>query len=81
MTINIFILKGELNGKIVVVRFFFCRVYLEFLADSSVKLTLPKLVYHSPLCVLFLHRERTDTHLRHTQVLVRFDQKLIFHDN
>ena len=27
MTINIFILKGELNGKIVVVRFFFCWVY------------------------------------------------------
>ena len=24
MTINIFVLKGELNGKIVVVRFFFC---------------------------------------------------------
>ena len=28
MAINIFILKGELNGKIVVVRFFFCRVYI-----------------------------------------------------
>ena len=28
MTINIFILKGDLNGKIVVVRFFFCRVYI-----------------------------------------------------
>ena len=27
MTINIFVLKGDLNGKIVVVRFFFCRVY------------------------------------------------------
>ena len=27
MAINIFILKGELNGKIVVVRFFYCRVY------------------------------------------------------
>ena len=28
MTSNIFALKGELNGKIVVVRFFFCRVYI-----------------------------------------------------
>ena len=27
MTINIFVLKGDLNGEIVVVRFFFCRVY------------------------------------------------------
>ena len=27
MTINIFVLKGDLNGKIVVVRFFFCWVY------------------------------------------------------
>ena len=27
MTISIFVLKGDLNGKIVVVRFFFCRVY------------------------------------------------------
>ena len=27
MKINIFVLKGDLNGKIVVVRFFFCRVY------------------------------------------------------
>ena len=28
MTIDIFVLKGDLNGKIVVVRFFFCRVKL-----------------------------------------------------
>ena len=28
MTINIFVLKGDLNGKIVVVRFFFCQVYI-----------------------------------------------------
>ena len=28
MTINIFVLKLDLNGKIVVVRFFFCRVYV-----------------------------------------------------
>ena len=27
MAIYIFVLKGDLNGKIVVVRFFFCRVY------------------------------------------------------
>ena len=27
MTINILVLNGELNGKIVVVRFFFCWVY------------------------------------------------------
>ena len=29
MIINIFVLKGDLNGKIVVVRFFFCRVYCD----------------------------------------------------
>ena len=28
MTVNIFVLKGDLNWKIVVVRFFFCRVYV-----------------------------------------------------
>ena len=28
MTINIFVSKGGLNGKIVVVRFFFCWVYI-----------------------------------------------------
>ena len=27
IAVNIFVLKGDLNGKIVVVRFFFCRVY------------------------------------------------------
>ena len=27
MTIYIFVLKGDLNGEIVVVRFFFCREY------------------------------------------------------
>ena len=30
MTINIFVLKGDLNGEIVVVHFFFCRVYLSY---------------------------------------------------
>ena len=30
MTINIFVLKGDLNGKIVVVHFIFCRVYNKF---------------------------------------------------
>ena len=35
MKINIFVLKGDLNGKIVVVRFFFCRVYtLTFLRNK-----------------------------------------------
>ena len=29
MTINILLLKENLNGKIVVVRFFFCWVYIE----------------------------------------------------
>ena len=29
MTINIFVLKGDINGKIIVVRFFFCRVYIK----------------------------------------------------
>ena len=28
MTINTFVLKGDLNGKIAFVRFFFCRVYI-----------------------------------------------------
>ena len=29
MTINIFVLEGDLNRKMVVVRFFFCWVYLD----------------------------------------------------
>ena len=33
MTINIFVLKGDLNGKIVVVRFFFWRVYVQCQVD------------------------------------------------
>ena len=28
MIFSIFVSKGDLNGKIVVVRFFFCRVYI-----------------------------------------------------
>ena len=36
MTINIFVLKGDLNGKIVVVRFFFCRVYITQIQDSQI---------------------------------------------
>ena len=36
MTINIFVLKGDLNGKIVVVRFFFCRVYYGNFIDLMV---------------------------------------------
>ena len=36
MTIDIFALKGELNGKILLVRFFFCRVYFHrILTDSA----------------------------------------------
>ena len=40
MTINIFGLKGDLNGEIVVVRFFFCRVYntLSFRSSKMSKL-------------------------------------------
>ena len=36
MTINIFVLKGDLNGKIVVVRLFvfFCRVYYSVTSES-----------------------------------------------
>ena len=34
MTVNIFVLKGALNGKIVVVRFYFCQVYLQFLIEN-----------------------------------------------
>ena len=34
MTIYIFVLKGDLNGEIVVVRFFFCRVYLNRLREE-----------------------------------------------
>ena len=36
MTINNFILKGDLNGKIVVVRFFFCRVYMDLVVKKLV---------------------------------------------
>ena len=57
------------------------KTYSEFNVDSSIELTLPKLVYHSPWLVLCLYMQGTDTHLRHTQVLVKFDQKWIFYDN
>ena len=36
MTINIFVLKGDLNGKIVMVRFFFCRVYIHTVLKYSI---------------------------------------------
>ena len=39
MTINIFVLKGDLNGKIVVVRFFFCWVYISFDFSTNIKHT------------------------------------------
>ena len=35
MKINIFVLKGDLDGKIVVVRFFFCRVYVKVLKEKA----------------------------------------------
>ena len=40
MTIKIFVLKGDLNGKIVVVRFFFCWVYMSPMIKYPVKLSL-----------------------------------------
>ena len=52
MTINIFVFKGELNGKIVVVRFFFCRVYVhEVLVNRLFKLAQEK-VWLGELTVL-----------------------------
>ena len=35
MTINIFVFKGDLNGKIVVVRFFFLSGIYNFLQDQE----------------------------------------------
>ena len=35
MTINSFVLKGDLNGEIVVVRFFFCRVYFRLYLTTT----------------------------------------------
>ena len=35
MTINIFVLKGDLNGKIVVVRFFFVG-YIKIVASNAI---------------------------------------------
>ena len=37
MIINIFVLKGDLNEKIVLVCFFFCRVYLSIHLCHSIK--------------------------------------------
>ena len=51
-----------------------CKTYSEFHVDSSVELTLPKLLYPPHLCVLCLHSDSTDTHLRHIKVLDKFDQ-------
>ena len=46
MTINIFVLKREINGKIVVVRFFFCWVYvLTLLKHYSFSGYRPKFYY------------------------------------
>ena len=52
MTINIFVIKGDLNGKIVVVRFFFCQVYNKMQSlEKSVKLGA---VWSDPLLVAWL---------------------------
>ena len=54
MTINIYVLKGDLNGKIVVVRFFFCRVYQKFvwylsvLVSNTLKKSLSKSLKFGP---------------------------------
>ena len=47
MTINIFVLKGDLNGKIVVVRFFFCRVYNSVLIAFSLTVKAATLIFIS----------------------------------
>ena len=44
MTINISVLKGDLNGKIVLVRYFFCRVYMQLAGSSLVKSLLQSLI-------------------------------------
>ena len=54
MTIDIFVLKGDLNGKIVVVRFFFCRVY-NYVKNCIITGLAPKvhvilIIVRKPLC-------------------------------
>ena len=51
------------------------KAYSEFRVDDSIECKLPKLIYRLRGCVLFLHRDGTDTHLPHTQILERCDQK------
>ena len=64
MTINIFVLKGDLNGKIVVVRFFFVRYILNnfergpFIHES--------LLVNSNLCKLLTGGRRMDEEGRQT---------------
>ena len=57
ITFNIFVLKGDLNGKIEVVRFFFCRVYVNSLPSSG------KL-----FCLLIIFANCKDTADRHNVV-------------
>ena len=52
MTINTFVLKGDLNGKIVVVCFFLCWVY--FAHDIKPFKKCASLVF-IPCCDLILH--------------------------
>ena len=60
MIINIFEVKGDLNGKIVMVRFFFCRVYI---TEENIKieiniLFLIKTSLRSHIVCLYLHIEQ-----------------------
>ena len=64
MTINIFVLKGDLNGKIVVVRFFFCWVY--FLQVFALNFLLIK---HKN--VQFTGRQQTSDSMKSLYDLVR----------
>ena len=59
MTIYIFILKGDLNGEIVVVRFFFCRVY-DFESGKNI-LDVCDTMMHLHFILLF---DVTDINLR-----------------
>ena len=54
MTINIFVLKGDLNGKIVVVRFFFCWVYFVSLHVCVCLSVLSSVLSFAIICYVFL---------------------------
>ena len=66
MTINIFVLKGDLNGKIVVVRFFFCWVYMAQKEGNSILVRVEKLLHLSiciPNIIKISQLKRTHFHL------------------